>query len=100
MASEGQEAAAGRNRLIDCSNNLSNQSIDLIVDRSIRTPRVIRTLNNLNPPPLPPTTGQFLKDGQAVDLTGAELFKGKKVAVFGVPGCFTPTCSNTHAPGA
>lgn len=33
------------------------------------------------------------------DLTTDDIFKGKKVVVFGLPGAFTPTCSSTHAPG-
>ena len=33
------------------------------------------------------------------DLTTEELFGGKKVVLFAVPGAFTPTCSNQHLPG-
>ena len=32
------------------------------------------------------------------DLTTEELFKGKRVVLFALPGAFTPTCSSTHLP--
>jgi peroxiredoxin len=33
------------------------------------------------------------------DISTEELFSGKKVAVFALPGAFTPTCSAKHLPG-
>jgi peroxiredoxin len=38
------------------------------------------------------------KEG-AKDLTTAELFDGKHVVLFSVPGAFTPTCDAKHLPG-
>jgi len=37
-------------------------------------------------------------DGPAAK-TMDEVFKGKKVVLFAVPGAFTPTCNNNHLPG-
>lgn len=33
------------------------------------------------------------------DVSTDDIFKGKKVVVFALPGAFTPTCSSTHLPG-
>src|SRR5215510_7740293 len=47
---------------------------------------------------LPEATFRMMKDGKPADMTVAELTKGKKVALFAVPGAFTPTCSAKHLP--
>jgi len=47
---------------------------------------------------IPNATLNYLKDGvQAINTD--EIFKGKKVVLFSVPGAFTPTCSANHLPG-
>ncbi len=48
---------------------------------------------------LPDATFRVMKDGKPSDVTTAELTRGKKVALFAVPGAFTPTCSVKHLPG-
>ena len=44
------------------------------------------------------TLKTMTKDGPK-DMTTDELFKGKKVVLFSVPGAFTPTCDAKHLPG-
>lgn len=38
------------------------------------------------------------KGHEWVDVTSNEIFAGKTVVVFSLPGAFTPTCSSTHVP--
>lgn len=33
------------------------------------------------------------------DVSSDEIFSGKRIVVFSLPGAFTPTCSSTHLPG-
>src|SRR5207247_11361223 len=40
-----------------------------------------------------------MKDGSPKDVALGEVFKGKRVVLFEVPGAFTPTCSMKHLPG-
>jgi len=45
--------------------------------------------------------GKFkvMGEGGPQELTTAQLFDGKRVVLFSVPGAFTPTCSARHLPG-
>ena len=47
---------------------------------------------------IPDATVQCIDGGIRPAQTG-DLFAGRKVLLFGVPGAFTPTCSNKHLPG-
>lgn len=48
---------------------------------------------------LPDATMHVMRDGRPTAVTTSELFGGKKVVVFAVPGAYTPTCSQAHLPG-
>ena len=48
---------------------------------------------------IPDATLMTMTDGGPKPLLTKDLFDGKKVALFSVPGAFTPTCSAQHLPG-
>lgn len=48
---------------------------------------------------IPSVKLKTMKDGKMSDITTDEIFRGKKVVLFAVPGAFTPTCSMQHLPG-
>src|SRR5262245_24624567 len=48
---------------------------------------------------LPDATVRIMTADGMKSITTQEFFAGSKVVLFGVPGAFTPTCSNNHLPG-
>ena len=48
---------------------------------------------------LPDVTFRTMSEGAPKTLTTADVFGGKSVVLFGVPGAFTPTCHKIHLPG-
>jgi glutaredoxin-like protein len=47
---------------------------------------------------VPQVTFRTRKDGQWKDVTSDQVFKGRTVVVFSLPGAYTPTCSSSHLP--
>ncbi len=47
---------------------------------------------------VPQVTFRTRKDGRWADVTTDEIFKGRTVALFALPGAYTPTCSSSHLP--
>lgn len=47
---------------------------------------------------VPQVTLKIMKEGSIQDISYDEIFKNKTVALFAVPGAFTPTCNNVHFP--
>ena len=55
-------------------------------------------LENREGQKVPNVTFRTRQDHDWVNVTTDEIFKGKTVAVFSLPGAFTPTCSSSHVP--
>jgi glutaredoxin-like protein len=47
---------------------------------------------------VPQVTFRTREAGQWKDVTSEEIFRGRTVIVFALPGAYTPTCSSTHLP--
>ena len=55
-------------------------------------------LQSIEGQPVPKATFKTRRDHDWVELTSDDVFKGKTVVVFSLPGAFTPTCSSSHVP--
>ena len=47
---------------------------------------------------VPQVTFHTRRNHEWIDVTTDEIFAGRTVVVFALPGAFTPTCSSTHVP--
>src|SRR5450432_1546975 len=47
---------------------------------------------------VPDVTFRLRGNGEWASVTSGDIFAGKNVVVFSLPGAFTPTCSSTHLP--
>jgi peroxiredoxin len=66
------------------SNNIFSKEVSMAVQEGDKVPAV---------------TFKVMGAAGPADVTSEELFAGKTVALFSVPGAFTPTCSAKHLPG-
>lgn len=48
---------------------------------------------------VPKVTFKVRRNNEWVDVTSDDIFKGKTVVLFSLPGAYTPTCSSAHVPG-
>ena len=55
-------------------------------------------LENCEGQKVPQIVFRTRRDHEWVDVASDEVFRGKTVVVFSLPGAFTPTCSSTHVP--
>ena len=55
-------------------------------------------LKNSEGKQVPQVTFRTRQDGQWKNVTTEDLFKGRTVVVFALPGAYTPTCSTSHLP--
>ena len=48
---------------------------------------------------IPSAIVPIIREGESLNCNLFDILKNKKVIIFGVPGAFTPTCSEKHLPG-
>src|SRR5688500_3252239 len=59
---------------------------------------MLPTPQSLEGKPVPQVTFKARPGNQWKDLSSDDVFKGKTVVLFSLPGAYTPTCSSSHLP--
>ena len=81
--------------MIQCQNNTINYKLQMEKEPKTPTQAPNVTLKTRVRDESVPGDNPFRWE----DVETGDLFKGKKIVVFSLPGAFTPTCSSTHLPG-
>ena len=55
-------------------------------------------LNNKEGQKIPAANFRLRSGQEWADRSSADIFNGKTVVLFSLPGAFTPTCSSSHVP--
>src|ERR1043166_516122 len=77
---------------------LHDYRIYRIRNRFVEDSIMLPNAKDLEGKPVPKVTFKTRIDDQWKQVSSDELFRGKTVAVFSLPGAYTPTCSSTHLP--
>ena len=56
------------------------------------------SFENIEGKTVPKSSFKKFEDGTLKEYGYDDVFKGKKVVIFALPGAYTPTCSSTHLP--
>lgn len=56
------------------------------------------SFENIEGKAVPKNNFKLIKEGALTELSHEDVFSGKRVVIFALPGAYTPTCSSTHLP--
>ena len=78
-----------------CSRGLADKLLTIMIRVLIEENMM---LENKEGQAVPSVVFHTRHNNEWVDVSTDEIFKGKRVVLFALPGAFTPTCSSTHLP--
>ena len=83
---------------LDNVNNRAKLSYTPALNQTTRKPLEVNVTIKVGDK-MPEGVFKIMRDDGPGAMSSKEIFSGKKVVLFSVPGAFTPTCSKQHLPG-